>query len=264
MNGLPYYKAYPRDFVEGTVGMPFDLKAAYRIVLDLIYMQNGKLPDDPRYISGLLGCSTRAWNRYRQQLISLGKIYAENGIISNFRADKELESLRTFQDNQREKASKPRKIKDIDVAPVKPEPSHTEPDTYKERDTNVSPKKITPRMVLERVLDKDRAEAVLDHRQKLRKPMTVRAAEMMASKLAECEDPNGAADLMIERGWQSVNPDWVRNASQSTPSRANQSPRRETAADVLFNLAERMDNAERSEDDRKAIGFVPSIVNGRA
>ncbi len=22
MNGLPYYKAYPRDFIEGTVGMP--------------------------------------------------------------------------------------------------------------------------------------------------------------------------------------------------------------------------------------------------
>ena len=57
MNGLPYYKAYPRDFIEGTVGMSFELKAAYRLVLDLVYMQGGDLPDNSRYIAGLLGCS---------------------------------------------------------------------------------------------------------------------------------------------------------------------------------------------------------------
>ncbi|MFK5283859.1 DUF1376 domain-containing protein, partial [Lacticaseibacillus paracasei] len=56
MNGLPYYKAYPRDFIEGTIGMPFELKGAYRLLLDLIYMQGGRLPDDAKYISGLLGC----------------------------------------------------------------------------------------------------------------------------------------------------------------------------------------------------------------
>ncbi|MBC8717497.1 hypothetical protein [Ochrobactrum sp. Marseille-Q0166] len=42
-------KPYPRDFIEGTIGMSFELKAAYRLVLDLIYMQGGNLPDDARY-----------------------------------------------------------------------------------------------------------------------------------------------------------------------------------------------------------------------
>lgn len=44
MNGLPYYKAYPRDFIEGTVGMSFELKGAYRLVLDLIYLRSGNCP----------------------------------------------------------------------------------------------------------------------------------------------------------------------------------------------------------------------------
>lgn len=128
MNGLPYYKRYPRDFLEGTVGMEFELKAAYALVLDLIYMQGGELRDDPRYISGLLGMSVRKWNRLREKLLELGKIYVENEFISNFRADKELETLRSFQTKQAENASGPRKNKDL----PKPRPNHTEPDTEPE------------------------------------------------------------------------------------------------------------------------------------
>lgn len=81
MNGLPYYKAYPRDFIEGTVGMAFEVKGAYRIVLDLIYMRGGDLPDDQRYIAGVLGCSVRAWKGYRERLIEAGKIVVVDGNI---------------------------------------------------------------------------------------------------------------------------------------------------------------------------------------
>lgn len=82
MNGLPYYKAYPRDFIEGTVGMPFEIKCAYRVVLDLIYMQGGNLPDDARYISGLLGCSIRKWKSIRQALIEAGKITVSGDFLT--------------------------------------------------------------------------------------------------------------------------------------------------------------------------------------
>lgn len=111
--------------------MPFDLKGAYRIVIDLIYMCGGELPDDPRYISGHLGCSVRAWNGYRKTLVEMGKLKVENEIISNFRADKELIITRSFQDNQREKASKPRKNNTLCASVAQPKPSHTEPEPYK-------------------------------------------------------------------------------------------------------------------------------------
>ena len=132
MNGLPYYKAYPRDFIEGTIGMPFELKAAYRLVLDLIYMQGGNLPDDSRYISGLLGCSVRKWNALREELIARGKLHVSGASLTNYRAIIELESLRKVQDKQRENRSRPNKIKDLES----PRSNHTEPDT----DTDIESK----------------------------------------------------------------------------------------------------------------------------
>ena len=112
-NGLPFYKAYPRDFIEGTIGMSFEEKAAYRLVLDLIYMQGGRLVDDDRYIAGLLGCTPRKWRGLRERLIALGKIYVTGGKIGNHRADDELKSTAVFQRKQSENRAKtPRKSRE--------------------------------------------------------------------------------------------------------------------------------------------------------
>jgi uncharacterized protein YdaU (DUF1376 family) len=128
MNGLPYYKAYPRDFLEATAGWDFELKGAYRLLLDLIYMHGGTLADDARFISGHLGCSVKRWNLTRAALMEKGKIYVIGNSLANLRADKELEMLRRFQDKQSENASVPRKNKGLGLATVEPKPSHTEPE----------------------------------------------------------------------------------------------------------------------------------------
>ena len=131
-NGLPYYPRYPRDFLEGTVGMPFELKGAYGLVLDLIYMMGKRgLPDDPHFISGHLGMSVRKWNVVRDKLIALSKIQAENGIISNKRADKEKIIQSKFQDKQRENRSHANKNKDLESRPSDHTESHTNTDTDK-------------------------------------------------------------------------------------------------------------------------------------
>ena len=133
MNGLPYYKAYPRDFIEGTIGMPFEVKCAYRVVLDLIYMQGGNLPDDARYISGLLGCSIRKWKSIREALLDADKIQVSGEFLTNYRAEKELETLAKLQDQQRENRSRPNKNNNL----KSPKADHTEPEPDIE-DTNVS------------------------------------------------------------------------------------------------------------------------------
>ena len=116
MNGLPYYKRYPRDFIEGTIGMPFELKVTYSFILDLIYMQGGNLPDDPRYISGLLGASVRKWKSLRQGLIDAGKLQvitnAEGTFLTNYRAVSELETLAKLSRKQSENRSRPNKNND--------------------------------------------------------------------------------------------------------------------------------------------------------
>lgn len=134
MSGLPYYKAYPRDFLEGTLGMDLEVKGAYRVLLDLIYMHGGELLDDARFISGHLGCSVRKWSGIRQTLISIGKIVVRNGHLANYRADKEMIILQLHLDKQRENASKPRKNNGLTEAMAEPKPSHTEPDTDKKRE----------------------------------------------------------------------------------------------------------------------------------
>jgi uncharacterized protein YdaU (DUF1376 family) len=131
---LPYYKRFPRDFLEGTIGFSLELKGAYTIVLDLIYMRGGRLPDDPQYIAGQLGCSVRKWNSLRAELVSLGKLNVENGLISNFRADVLLEETRTFRDKQAENRSHPNKNSTL----KSPKADHSEPDTEEVRKTTAN------------------------------------------------------------------------------------------------------------------------------
>lgn len=134
MNGLPYYKSYPRDFFEGTIGMPLEMKGPYRLVIDLIYMQGGKLPDDARYISGLLGCSVKLWNKIREYLLTEEKIESRDGFLGNLRADVELESLAKLQQRQSENRSRPNKNKDLQT----PRSNHTEPEPdIRDTSTNV-------------------------------------------------------------------------------------------------------------------------------
>ena len=123
---LPYYKRFPRDFLEGTIGLSFEVKGAYAIVLDLIYMRDGRLPDDARYIAGQLGCSVRKWTAILAELVEAGKLQVVGGIISNFRADYLTEESRKYQDKQAEIAGNPRKNKPL----RQPQASQSESEPY--------------------------------------------------------------------------------------------------------------------------------------
>jgi uncharacterized protein YdaU (DUF1376 family) len=137
---LPYYKRFPRDFLEATIGFSLELKGAYTIVLDLIYMRGGRLPDDPQYIAGQLGCSVRKWNSLRAELVSLGKLNVENGLISNFRADVLLEETRSFREKQAENRSHPNKNSGLQP----PKADHLEPDTEEEVRETVAKATVVP------------------------------------------------------------------------------------------------------------------------
>ena len=124
---LPYYKRFPRDFLEGTIGLSFEVKGAYAIVLDLIYMRDGRLPDDARYIAGQLGCSVRKWTAILAELVEAGKLQvSQDGIISNFRSDYLTEESRKYQDKQAEIAGNPRKNNPL--RQPKPSQSESEPE----------------------------------------------------------------------------------------------------------------------------------------
>lgn len=77
---------------------------------------------------------------------------------------------------------------------------------------NTTNKKIQKETVLgnlETVLDTEFAKAVIQHRKTLRKPLTELAAKRLAAKFAKWVDPNEAAAMMVERGWQGFEPEWM-------------------------------------------------------
>ena len=117
---------------------------------------------------------------------------------------------------------------------------------------------MTPRQWLETAVDEEHSGEILKHRQRLRKPLTDYAAKLLAKKLAQCPDPNAAADMMIEKGWQSIEPSWVQNTQQRAIGNQSRS-----VGSVFGNLAAQMerDNGVRriqgNEGIREAVPSLP-------
>lgn len=106
MSGQPWYRHNPRDFLDGVVGMTPDLIGAYIVTLDLIYARGGPIPNDARWLSGMMGCSTRAASSLVSQLIERGKLHLIDGNLSNERARNELETSAKLARNAAETGAK--------------------------------------------------------------------------------------------------------------------------------------------------------------
>ena len=109
---MPWYRRFPKDVVNAGIGLPFDERLTLAILVDLVHMYDGRLPDDPGYIAGLLGCSVRRWKTIREALISRGKIAANGGFISISHVDLELETSK-FREKQAENCRRGNKDKGL-------------------------------------------------------------------------------------------------------------------------------------------------------
>lgn len=114
--------------------------------------------------------------------------------------------------------------------------------------------KRTPRQELETVLDAEHASDVIEHRNRIKSPMTAKAAKMLAGKLSRFPDPNAAADLMIEKGWRSIEPEWVDNA-KARASPQSRKPDRMSLGDAMRELMSQQDgrNGPFEADDRATL-----------
>lgn len=86
----PWYKRYPRDFYEDTRELKPDERGIYNDIVDLIYMAEGPIPDDPRALSHKLFCDTRVWLRIRSRLLATGKLFITRGKLHNKRCQEVL------------------------------------------------------------------------------------------------------------------------------------------------------------------------------
>lgn len=92
MGELRWYKRDPRAALTGMSVLTLEERGAYNTLLDLIYIHDGALEDDPKFISGWLRCDVRVWKRIRTSLIEKEKLYLNGGKLRNARADKEVDA----------------------------------------------------------------------------------------------------------------------------------------------------------------------------
>ena len=121
----------------------------------------------------------------------------------------------------------------------------------------------TPREALLECLSTDSADAVLAHRRALRRPLTTRAAQLLAKGFTATGDPNAAADMMIERGWQGFKPEWYDNERAGNGQGKGQSKR--SVSDVAPSFIKRLDEQfayldgpkDRGQDGGATVQFLP-------
>jgi uncharacterized protein YdaU (DUF1376 family) len=107
MSDHPWYARYPQDFIMGTMGMSLESRGAYSLLLDMMYDRLGPIPDEPRYIAGVLNISVRKWSSIRSELIDDGKIFVtDDGFIFNSRASFEIENLAKISRKRAENGAK--------------------------------------------------------------------------------------------------------------------------------------------------------------
>jgi hypothetical protein len=134
------------------------------------------------------------------------------------------------------------------VSPTPPLQEKTPPDTPVVVSTTTPPLlggHKTPRDFLLECLSAESADAVLAHRKAMRRPLTGRAAQLLAKGFTSTSDPNAAADLMIERGWQGFKPEWYDNERAGNGNGKGQS--RGSIVDAGRKLTERLLAAEREQ-----------------
>ena len=97
----------------------------------------------------------------------------------------------------------------------------------------------TPREILLECLSPETADGVLAHRKAMRRPLTGRAAQLLAKGFLATADPNAAADMMILRGWQGFKPEWFDNERRSNGQQ--QTGKRRSISDVAPGFIKRID-----------------------
>ena len=241
--GLEYYKAYPRDFFDGTLGMSGPLRGFYRMVIDLIYMHDGFLLNDWGHISGHTSFGKTQCKRMMQQLVEADKIQLSgknDEFFTQKRAKNELKVSRKFQENQANKSAKRWKNNDLEdttgyagrIPPQDHKTTRQRPAVSNAR-ADFAPlfggqekKRPPPKKKVDAAFNRmagsggvsdDAVLSYLKYRKTTKaKGTTERAAALIAKQLIAIAqrggDPDEALDMAQVQGWQGLKADWYFNA----------------------------------------------------
>jgi uncharacterized protein YdaU (DUF1376 family) len=99
-----YAQWHVGDYITGTLGMQLEQEGAYIRFLMRLYQRGKPLPDDDRFMATCMNLSVRVWRRVKDALISVGKIIAKSGCLTNARFEKERQQRAETMRKQAESA----------------------------------------------------------------------------------------------------------------------------------------------------------------
>lgn len=225
-----FYRMDPARWNHGTDCLSLEQEAAFLRIVNAIHIADEPIRNSVHVLAGLFRCGAQKARRLRDELIAAGKIEIIDGLIHNRRADAELAFRKRVSRAEVAphlarscSAVGPQLARSYAETPSNPLKSNETASSNRieenissslRSDDSTPPlEKTTAKTELETVLDAEHAEAVIEHRRKKRAPLTVRAAKMLAKKLAEWPDPNAAADAMLVAGWTGFEPEWLERRS---------------------------------------------------
>jgi len=229
-HGANWYKREPAAYLGGVVGMTTRQHAVFGVILELIYMHGGSCPDDPKWIAGWFSdLGVAAVRNTISELAGMGKLTVDGDRLTNKRAKNEAKTREKLRENRGEIGKKGGVQSGFARRAAKENNDLSEPigsprlDKIREeekREAKASPKK-SPRSVLAPVLGEEMAAAVVEHRQRLRKPLTARAAQIMLREFEQCPDPPAGAEMMLARGWQGFKAEWFNRETTQQKERSD-------------------------------------------
>lgn len=96
---FPYFKFYPRDWLESTRDLSLEQRGAYIDLICILMEMEGYLADNDKWISHQMHVSPRKWKALKNGLVDHEKIAIQDGQIVNDRCLKEINALMLQRQN---------------------------------------------------------------------------------------------------------------------------------------------------------------------
>lgn len=102
---MKFYKRDPDRALAGMAELSLKQRGAYNSLLDLLYSRDGEVPNDDARVAKMISCHWREWKAVKGELIAMGKIWVEGGMIRAKRVQETIKEASDFAQDQRKRAS---------------------------------------------------------------------------------------------------------------------------------------------------------------
>lgn len=246
MSKAPSMPMFWDAYLADTTHLTCEEHGAYLLMLAAMWRRNGFIPDNDKDNARILGLTIGKYRKMKGRLSEFLKF--ENGQITQENLQKIWKKTQEkIEKNSQNgaKGGRPKGKENKDLAKANGSNSLNPNESIPKPEPNISKdiKKTKAKKefeILVEVIGEDRANSVIEHRKFLKKPLTERAAKLLANEFSKTKDPKEAADLMVMNGWQGFKASWAKGDTPNQPASISQQPKPMGIAEMAMHQANQL------------------------